>query len=73
MKKILLYVVGCLVLMVLINSCVSVKPYQKNKLNDSEMELSARKIQKMETNFQTYREGASGANGGSAGGGCGCN
>lgn len=56
-----------------LNSCTTVKEYQKNRLNDSEMELSARKAQKFEQNFQTYREGASGANGGKSGGGCGCN
>lgn len=54
-------------------SCTNVKPYQKAYLNDSEMKLSSRKIQKPEQNFQTYREGASGANGGKSGGGCGCN
>jgi len=54
-------------------SCTSVKEYQKNKLNDTEMQLSARKVQKFEMNFQAYREGASGANGGKTSGGCGCN
>lgn len=54
-------------------SCVSVKEYQKNKINDAEMVLGARKVQKTEMSFQTYREGASGANGGKTGGGCGCN
>lgn len=54
-------------------SCSSVKEYQKMHLNDSEMELAARKTQKFETSFQLYREGASGANGGKNGGGCGCN
>lgn len=53
--------------------CSPVKEYQKMHLNDSEMELAARKIQKFETSFQLYREGASGANGGKNGGGCGCN
>ena len=57
----------------LIYSCTPVKEYQKNKLNDAEMELSSRKVQKFEQNFQSYREGASGANGGKTGGGCGCN
>lgn len=57
----------------LLCSCSHVKEYQKNKLNDAEMELSARKSQTPEQNFQTYREGASGANGGKSGGGCGCN
>jgi hypothetical protein len=54
-------------------SCESIKEYQKTKINDSEMVLSNRKIQKTENSFQTYREGASGANGGKTGGGCGCN
>lgn len=54
-------------------SCTAVKPYQKSRLNDAEMQLSARKSQKFEQNFQAYREGASGANGGKSGGGCGCN
>ncbi|RYD81137.1 MAG: DUF4266 domain-containing protein [Sphingobacteriales bacterium] len=57
----------------LFSACASVKPYQKNKLNDSEMTLSARSAQKFEQSFQLYREGASGANGGKSGGGCGCN
>ncbi|WP_046371134.1 DUF4266 domain-containing protein [Flavihumibacter petaseus] len=57
----------------LVASCVNVKEYQKQKLNDSEMVLGNRKIQKTETSFQVYREGASGANGGKTGGGCGCN
>ncbi len=55
------------------SSCKTVKEYQKNKLNDAEMELSSRKVEKSESNFQSYREGASGANGGKVGGGCGCN
>lgn len=54
-------------------SCNTVKEYQKSRLNDSEMILSNRKIEKTENSFQTYREGASGANGGKTGGGCGCN
>lgn len=57
----------------LLSSCHTVKEYQKNKLNDSEMQLSSRKVEKTELNFQSYREGASGANGGKNGGGCGCN
>jgi Domain of unknown function (DUF4266) len=54
-------------------SCTPVKEYQKNRLNDGEMTLGARKAEKTENSFQTYREGASGANGGKTGGGCGCN
>ncbi|QHV96183.1 DUF4266 domain-containing protein [Spirosoma endbachense] len=54
-------------------SCVTVKEYQKSRINDAEMELSARKSEKFEQNFYLYREGAAGANGGKSGGGCGCN
>lgn len=54
-------------------SCVHVKEYQKSRINDSEMILGNRKVEKNELNFQSYREGASGANGGKTGGGCGCN
>jgi len=57
----------------LLSACSTVKPYQKSKLNDADMVLSARKAQKFEQSFQLYREGASGANGGKSGGGCGCN
>ncbi|RYZ20074.1 MAG: DUF4266 domain-containing protein [Chitinophagaceae bacterium] len=59
--------------MLLLAACQPVKSYQKTYLNDSEMELAARKAQKFEFNFQSYREGASGATGGKTGGGCGCN
>jgi len=58
---------------ILFTSCTSVKEYQKGKINDSEMVLSNRKIEKTELSFQSYREGASGANSGKSGGGCGCN
>jgi hypothetical protein len=62
-----------LMVVVTMQSCKAVKEYQKQRLNDTEMELSPRKIQKFETSFQSYREAASGANGGKTGGGCGCN
>ncbi len=57
----------------LLSSCVHVKEYQKSRINDSEMTLSNRKVEKNELNAQSYREGSSGANGGKTGGGCGCN
>ncbi|MBT8237905.1 MAG: DUF4266 domain-containing protein, partial [Croceitalea sp.] len=40
---------------------------------DEEMLLGLKGIERFETNFQIYREAASGANGGKTGGGCGCN
>ena len=71
MKKISFLIVA--IVSIAVSSCSTVKPYQKNKLNDSEMTLNGRKVEKLESNFQSYREGASGANGGKVGGGCGCN
>lgn len=56
-----------------LSSCVSVAAYQKVYLNDEDMKLANKRIEVYETNFQSYREGAGGANGGKVGGGCGCN
>jgi hypothetical protein len=71
--KPLFYMTAFIAVILFFSSCTTVKEYQKNKLNDAEMSLSGRKIEKTELNFQSYREGASGANGGKTGGGCGCN
>ena len=68
-KIILLSAIGTLSL----GSCTTVKEYEKNKLNDAEMVLGNRTIEKTELSFQSYREGSSGANAGKVGGGCGCN
>jgi hypothetical protein len=72
-QKILLLLCNIAFTGILLTSCTSVKEYQKGKINDSEMVLSNRKIEKTELSFQSYREGASGANSGKSGGGCGCN
>ncbi len=72
MKK-LFYVCIAIILITTLDSCVAVKEYEKIDLNDPDMSLSARNINHFETSFQVYREGASGANGGKSGGGCGCN
>lgn len=56
-----------------LSSCVSVAAYQKMYLNDEDMKLANKRIEVYETNFESYREGAGGANGGKVGGGCGCN
>ncbi|MFL0080208.1 DUF4266 domain-containing protein [Tenacibaculum maritimum] len=62
-----------LLFVVIATNCATVKPYQKMYLNDEDMQLSSRKIEQYEISSQNYREGASGANGSKAGGGCGCN
>ena len=69
MRKIAIFAgVACFMLA----SC-NVKPYQKMYLNDPCMALANNKLDYFEVNFMTYREGASGANGGKVGGGCVCN
>ncbi|GAB2674110.1 hypothetical protein GCM10027036_29440 [Flavihumibacter cheonanensis] len=66
-------VIAGILLLTALNSCQVVKEFQKNRLNDAEMILGNRKVEKTELSFQSYREGASGANAGKSGGGCGCN
>jgi hypothetical protein len=68
-KKSLLLIATTLML----SSCVVVKEYEKVNLNDPDMVLAQKKVDKYETTFQVYREAAAGANGGKSGGGCGCN
>ena len=67
------YILLLLFCISILNGCISVKPYQKMYLNDEDMDLGIRKIESEEASFESYREGASGANGGKVGGGCGCN
>ncbi len=73
MTKLIAKITAGFLLMIFACSCVHLKEYQKNRINDSEMALGNRKVEKNELNFQSYREGASGANAGKTGGGCGCN
>ncbi len=53
-------------------SCNAVQ-YNKVFLSDEDMRLGAKSIQKTEISSTSYREGAAGSEGGSTGGGCGCN
>lgn len=69
MKKILF----ASIVVAILQSCTSVKEYEKVALNDPDMKLAARASERYETTFQVYREAAAGANGGKTGGGCGCN
>ncbi len=77
MKKLLRPTYSRLALALLLGAvlpgCVSVAAYQKVYLNDEDMKLSSKLVETPETNFESYREGAGGANGGKVGGGCGCN
>lgn len=73
MKRLIRGVICLCLFSISMTSCVSVAAYQKMHLNDKEMVLGDHKIESFEINFQAYREGAAGANGGKVGGGCGCN
>ena len=53
------YLLPALLLVVtVVSSCTTVKEYQKNRINDSEMALGNRKVEKTELNAQSYREGS---------------
>lgn len=54
-------------------SCTVVKGYEMVRLNDPDMQLAPTGDEVQQMDFQSYREAASGANGGKTGGGCGCN
>jgi hypothetical protein len=73
MKKGKMAAIISLMALLATTACQSVRPYQKMYLNDRDMALAPHKVEGFETNFETYREGAAGANGGKVGGGCGCN
>lgn len=72
LKKLLL-TAGFFCLLLSTQSCVAVKGYQMVNLNDPDMALVPSTAEGQQSIFQSYREGASGANGGKTGGGCGCN
>ncbi|MFT5847020.1 MAG: hypothetical protein ACJARX_000713 [Psychroserpens sp.] len=66
-------IVLLMAVLTLSTSCVVVKEYEKVNLNDPDMVLVDRKTDRNITTAHSYREAASGANGGKTGGGCGCN
>ncbi len=57
----------------LMGSCKTVKPYQKQYLNDHYMQTNALPVEKLESEADSYREGMIGGMDGKSGGGCGCN
>jgi hypothetical protein len=54
-------------------ACQSVKPYQRQFLNDYEMQAGYPGARNFEQYVQAYREGAIGGGGSKSSGGCGCN
>ena len=71
--NILLFSAAGMLSILLLQSCVAVKPYQRAYLNDESMQPGKTQIEKFDENVQTYREGSSGGGSGKNSGGCGCN
>lgn len=71
--SIFLITTGTLCVLLFMQSCVAVKPYQRMYLNDETMQLGKTGIEKFDENVHTYREGSSGGGSGKSSGGCGCN
>lgn len=66
-------IVKLVLISIFFTSCVAVKEYEKIEINDPDMKLAERDLDKYKSTFQSYREASAGANGGKTGGGCGCN
>jgi len=64
---------GLIIVIITFSSCVAVKEYEKVNINDPDMALANKKSDRNISTAHSYREAASGANGGKTGGGCGCN
>jgi len=73
LKRLSIKLFAVVLLYTVFTSCASVKGYEREYLNDEEMQLSNRDCQEFEAYFEIIREGSSGAGGGKTGGGCGCN
>ncbi|SEW19165.1 protein of unknown function [Chitinophaga sp. YR573] len=62
-----------ILVVLLLQACATVKPYQRQYLNDANMQLGKTGIEKLDESAQSYREGSSGGGTGKGSGGCGCN
>ncbi|MCP9237636.1 DUF4266 domain-containing protein [Lewinella sp. JB7] len=58
---------------IVLASCTTVRGFEMVRLSDPDMVLNPTSTEVQQADFQSYREAASGANGGKTGGGCGCN
>ena len=68
-----IFVISMVVIILLLQACATVKPYQRQYLNDENMQLGKAGIEKTDESAQSYREGSSGGGSGKGSGGCGCN
>jgi hypothetical protein len=62
-----------IIILVLFTSCISIKPYERQYINDPEMEMSNDAGKNFNNYVYSIREGAIPAGSVEASGGCGCN
>ncbi len=62
-----------LLFLLLFSSCVTVKPYESQFVNDPEMQMKSDAGKEFNNYVYTIREGALPSGNGKASGGCGCN
>jgi hypothetical protein len=65
--------ISLLLIFLLFSGCKTVRPWQRNYLNDESMQLGKKPLEKFSSEVHNYREGASGGGKAKASGGCGCN
>ena len=70
-KSIVIIVV--IVLMILLNSCVALKPYERIYVNDPLMQLGNNHGRNFQDYVHSIREGSTPAGSTKSSGGCGCN
>lgn len=73
MKKIIFKVSISYVIVLILSSCSSVKPYERVYVNDPEMQMTIDNGKKFSTYVYSIREGATPAGTNKSSGGCGCN
>lgn len=70
MKKSILSFILCLFIL---SSCKSLKPYERQYVNDPEMQMNSDAGQNFNNYIHSIREGATPAESSKGSGGCGCN
>lgn len=69
MKHLVIYSIACL----LLSSCATVAPYQRQYISDSEMQMGNDAGKEFNKYIYSIREGATPARSTKSSGGCGCN
>jgi len=73
MKKLLCKMIGGILFIAAVESCASIKPYERIYVNDTEMKMESDAGSSFRTYVYSIREGATPAGRRKSSGGCGCN